>query len=48
MSSYPETELQSAMERSQLRRYVSVQSEDYAAIATMYDTAIRAGYERLG
>lgn len=44
----PDTELQSAMDRAQIRRYVSVQSEDYDAIGRMYDTALQAGYELLG
>lgn len=50
----PDAELQSAMERSHIRRYVRMQLEDYDAItplsfaiATMYDTAIKAGYEKL-
>lgn len=44
----PDTELQSAMQKAQIRRYVSVQSEDYAAIARMYNASIEAGYEILG
>jgi phosphonate transport system substrate-binding protein len=44
----PDTELQSAMERSHIQRYVAVNAEDYEAIATMYDTAVQAGYEALG
>lgn len=44
----PDAELQSAMERSHIRRYVRVQLEDYDAIATMYNTAIKAGYEVIG
>jgi len=43
----PDTELQHAMEQAQIRRYVSVQSEDYAAISRMYDAAVQAGYEML-
>jgi phosphonate transport system substrate-binding protein len=43
----PDTELQSAMERSHIQRYVPVQSEDYTQLATMYDTALKAGYEVL-
>ena len=35
---HPDTELQSAMEQAQIRRYVPVQCEDYAAIGMMYDT----------
>jgi len=42
---HPDTELQSAMERSLIQRYVAVQSEDYTAIANMYDAAIQAGYD---
>jgi phosphonate transport system substrate-binding protein len=33
---HPDTELQSAMEQAQIQRYVAVQFEDYAAIATMH------------
>ncbi len=44
----PDLELQSAMERSHIWRYVPVQSEDYEVLATMYDTAIQAGYEAIG
>ena len=32
---HPDTELQSAMAQAQIQRYVAVQSEDYAAIATI-------------
>jgi phosphonate transport system substrate-binding protein len=44
----PDAELKSAMERSHIQRYVAVQSKDYDAIATMYDTAVQAGYKVLG
>jgi phosphonate transport system substrate-binding protein len=44
----PDIELQHAMEQAQIQRYVSVQSEDYAAIGRMYDAAIQSGYEILG
>lgn len=44
----PDAELQSAMARSHIQRYVTVLAEDYAAITTMYDSAIAAGYERIG
>jgi phosphonate transport system substrate-binding protein len=44
----PDQQLQSAMEQAQIRRYVAVQSEDYAAIARMYDAAREASYEILG
>lgn len=40
----PDTQLQSAMERSRIQRYVAVKCEDYASIGKMYDTAIQAGY----
>jgi phosphonate transport system substrate-binding protein len=45
---HPDPELQSAMERSHIQCYVPVQTEDYDAIATLYDTAVRAGYEAIG
>lgn len=38
---HPDSELQSAMEQAQIRRYASVQCEDYAAIGIMYDHAIK-------
>ena len=41
----PDVELQLAMERAGIRRYVAVPSDDYAAIALMYDAAVQAGYE---
>ncbi|HAA28774.1 MAG TPA: phosphate ABC transporter substrate-binding protein [Cyanobacteria bacterium UBA8553] len=43
----PDTELQLAMERSHIRHYVAVESEDYQVLATMYDRAIQAGYEAI-
>ncbi len=44
----PDTELQSAMARAQILRYVAVQSEDYAAIGMTYDAARMSGYELIG
>jgi phosphonate transport system substrate-binding protein len=44
----PDAQLQSAMERSHIRRYVAVQSEDYALLSTLYDAAVKAGYEIIG
>lgn len=44
----PDTELQSAMAQAQIRRYVAVQSQDYEAIAMMYDASVQAGYESIG
>ncbi len=44
----PDTELQSAMKRSQIQRYVPVKSEDYAPLGRMYDAALQRGYERIG
>ncbi len=44
----PDTELQSAMDRAQIRGYVAVQSEDYAAIGMTYDAACMSGYEIIG
>jgi len=40
----PDKELQSAM-KAQIRRYISVQFEDYAVIGMMYDAAVQAGYQ---
>lgn len=37
---HPDTELRSAMDRAQIQRYVSVQCEDYAPIAMMYDAVV--------
>ncbi len=34
----PDTQLRSLMDEAQIQRYVSVQSEDYQAIANIYDT----------
>jgi phosphonate transport system substrate-binding protein len=45
---HPDLQLQTAMERAQLRRYAVVETKDYDAIALYYDTAIEAGYETLG
>lgn len=39
----PDIELQSAMDKAQIRHYVAVQFEDYAAIAMMHDTVVQAG-----
>ncbi len=36
------------MKRAQIRRYISVQFEDYAAIGMMYDAAVQAGYQSIG
>lgn len=44
----PDQELQAVMERSHIQRYVKVQSQDYNAIATIYDKAVKAGYLVLG
>ena len=41
----PDIDLQSAMELAGIRRYVAVPSDDYAAIALMYDAAVQAGYK---
>jgi phosphonate transport system substrate-binding protein len=43
----PDVELQAAMARSHIQRYVPVQSGDYEQLAKMYDTAVAAGYEVL-
>ena len=44
----PDRELQAAMERSHVKRYVAVQSEDYDQLGSMYESAIKAGYEAIG
>lgn len=44
----PDTELEAAMHQVGIQRYAAVQSEDYEAIAIMYDTAVQAGYEIIG
>jgi hypothetical protein len=36
------------MERSHVKRYVAVQSEDYDQLGSMYESAIKAGYEAIG
>jgi phosphonate transport system substrate-binding protein len=43
----PDAELQAAMTRSHIQKYVPVQCEDYEELATMYDTAVEAGYEAI-
>lgn len=44
----PDIELQSAMQKALIQRYVPVQIADYAAIGIMYDTVVQAGYEITG
>lgn len=44
----PDHELQSAMEQAHIRRYDVVQPEDYAPLGTMYDAAVKAGYQVIG
>lgn len=44
----PDRELQAVMKRSHIQGYVTVQSQDYQAIASIYDTAVKAGYLVLG
>jgi hypothetical protein len=36
--------LRSLMDEAQLQRYVTVQSEDYQAIASIYNIVVQAGY----
>ena len=43
----PDTELRAAMKEAQIRRYIAVQSEDYAVIGVMYDAAVKAGYKTI-
>ena len=40
----PDTQLRSLMDEAQLQRYVTVQSEDYQAIASIYNIVVQAGY----
>ncbi len=44
----PDTQLQSAMAKVGIQRYVAVRSQEYEELATMYDTAVQAGYEAIG
>ncbi len=41
----PDRELQAAMKRSRIQRYVAVNSENYAEIGMIYDAVVAAGYE---
>lgn len=43
----PDAELQAAMRRSHIQKYVPVQCEDYEELATMYDAAVEAGFEAI-
>lgn len=43
----PDAELQAAMRRSHIHKYVPVQCEDYEELATMYEAAVEAGYEAI-
>lgn len=42
---HPDTELQAVMNKAQIQRFATVTSQDYHAIAQIYDRAIQAGYE---
>jgi len=44
----PNTEVSNLMKQAYIRRYVSVQNEDYAPIGRIYDDVMQAGYEILG
>ncbi len=44
----PDAQLQAAMVRSRIQRFVPVYSEDYASLATQYNHAVKMGYEILG
>jgi phosphonate transport system substrate-binding protein len=41
----PDTELQTAMKKVGVKRFAAVDLSEYEAIATIYNTAIKAGYE---
>lgn len=43
----PDPDLQTAMNSAKIQRYVAVRTEDYAAIAEIYDSAIQSGYDRI-
>lgn len=44
----PDAELQAAMKKVRVKRFAAVDLSDYEAIATIYNTAIGAGYEVIG
>ncbi|MCC5636586.1 PhnD/SsuA/transferrin family substrate-binding protein [Nostoc sp. CHAB 5844] len=44
----PDTELQAAMKKVGVKRFAAVDWSEYEAIATIYNTAIHAGYEVIG
>lgn len=39
----PDPEMQAAMDKAHIQRYVAVESEDYAVLAKMHDTVVQAG-----
>lgn len=39
----PDTQLRSLMDEARIERYVTVQSDDYQAIANIYDTVVQSG-----
>jgi len=39
----PDAQLRSLMDKAQMQNYVAVQSEDYGAIASIYDTVVQSG-----
>lgn len=39
----PNLQLQSLMNKAQIQNYVAVNSEDYKAIANIYDTVVQSG-----
>ncbi|MBD2446228.1 PhnD/SsuA/transferrin family substrate-binding protein [Nostoc sp. FACHB-152] len=44
---HPDAELQTAMKQVGVRRFAAVDLSEYEAIATIYNTAIKAGYEAI-
>lgn len=44
----PDTELQLAMAKAGIKRYVPVKSEDYISLGNIYDNTLKAGYEIIG
>ncbi|AFY41774.1 phosphate/phosphite/phosphonate ABC transporter substrate-binding protein [Nostoc sp. PCC 7107] len=45
---HPDAELQTAMQKVGVKRFATMDWSDYQAIATIYNTAIQAGYEVIG
>jgi phosphonate transport system substrate-binding protein len=44
----PDAELQTAMKQVSVKRFAPVDLAEYEAIATIYNTAMKAGYQAIG